>query len=115
MPIHSRQKEDTVPKLIRRLLLAWLLAITLESLLLPTALRNLSGLEGLAKMSLPRVCALTCGGFLLLEAADKLNKVRPASFGQAARISGVNPADLQVLSVWLAKRRYEDRGKRNDD
>ena len=52
---------------------------------------------------------------LRLEAADKLNKVRPASFGQAARISGVNPADLQVLSVWLAKRRYEDRGKRNDD
>lgn len=49
MPIHSRQKEDTVPKLIRRLLLAWLLAITLESLLLPAALRNLSGLEGLAK------------------------------------------------------------------
>ena len=79
MPIHSRQKEDTVPKLIRRLLLAWLLAITLESLLLPTALRNLSGLEGLAKMSLPRVCALTCGGFLLLEAADKLKKQKNAA------------------------------------
>ena len=40
---------------------------------------------------------------LRLEAADKLDRIRPASFGQAARISGVNPADLQVLSVWLAK------------
>ncbi|MBQ8995890.1 MAG: tRNA uridine-5-carboxymethylaminomethyl(34) synthesis enzyme MnmG [Oscillospiraceae bacterium] len=44
---------------------------------------------------------------LRIEAADKLNKVKPASFGQAARISGVNPADLQVLSVWIAKKRYE--------
>ncbi len=47
---------------------------------------------------------------LRLEAADKLNRIRPASFGQAARISGVNPADLQVLSVWLAKRR-RSKGK----
>ena len=44
---------------------------------------------------------------LRLEAADKLNRVRPASFGQAGRISGVNPADLQVLSVWIAKNRAE--------
>ena len=44
---------------------------------------------------------------LRLEAADKLDRVRPSSFGRAARISGVNPADLQVLSVWLAKRRRQ--------
>ncbi len=44
---------------------------------------------------------------LRLEAADKLNRIRPVSFGQAARISGVNPADLQVLSVWIAKNRAE--------
>ena len=44
---------------------------------------------------------------LRLEAADKLNRIRPVSFGQAARISGVNPADLQVLSVWIAKKRAE--------
>ena len=51
---------------------------------------------------------------LRIEAADKLNKVKPASFGQAARISGVNPADLQVLSVWIAKHRYEKREEKND-
>lgn len=52
---------------------------------------------------------------LRLEAADKLNKVKPASFGQAARISGVNPADLQVLSVWIAKNRSGKQGDHKDD
>ena len=46
---------------------------------------------------------------LRLEAADKLQKIKPRSFGQAARISGVNPADLQVLSVWLAKRKRQQK------
>ncbi len=51
---------------------------------------------------------------LRLEAADKLNRVRPASFGQAGRISGVNPADLQVLSVWIAKNRAEKGDQKHD-
>ena len=36
-----------------------------------------------------------------LEAAEKLNKIKPVSLGQASRISGVSPADVSMLAVWL--------------
>lgn len=47
---------------------------------------------------------------LRLEAQEKLNKFRPLNVGQAGRISGVNPADVSVLLIWLAS---QEKGAQN--
>ena len=38
------------------------------------------------------------------EAKEKLEEIRPLTLGQASRISGVNPADISLISVYLKKR-----------
>ncbi|HPY43857.1 MAG TPA: tRNA uridine-5-carboxymethylaminomethyl(34) synthesis enzyme MnmG [Clostridia bacterium] len=47
---------------------------------------------------------------LRVEARQKLNRQQPVSLGQAARIPGVTPADVAVLSVWLKKLREQTAG-----
>lgn len=42
---------------------------------------------------------------LRIEAAEKLNKIKPASLGQASRISGVSPADINLLAVWIQQKK----------
>ena len=44
---------------------------------------------------------------LRLEAMEKLNKLKPENIGQASRISGVSPADISILVVWLEQKQAE--------
>ena len=50
---------------------------------------------------------------LRIEAVQKLNLVKPVSIGQASRISGVSPADISVILVYLEQRKYEKERKSN--
>ena len=47
---------------------------------------------------------------LRIEAAQKLDAIKPISLGQASRISGVSPADINVLMIWLSKKRRVNNG-----
>ena len=48
---------------------------------------------------------------LRLEAGEKLNKVKPENIGQAGRISGVSPADISVLLIWLSAKEREQHNQ----
>ena len=40
---------------------------------------------------------------LSTEAREKLNRIRPQTLGQASRISGINPSDVQILMVFMGR------------
>ena len=46
---------------------------------------------------------------LRIEAQQKLDEIRPASIGQASRISGVSPADINVLIIYLERERRKSK------
>ncbi len=66
-------------------------------------LQQVEAMRKLEENKLPEEVDYSSITGLRLEAAEKLNKIKPLSVGQASRISGVNPADISVLLVWLEK------------
>ncbi|MBR1422270.1 MAG: tRNA uridine-5-carboxymethylaminomethyl(34) synthesis enzyme MnmG [Ruminococcus sp.] len=65
-------------------------------------LEQVEAMRRLENKKLPADADYTKIKGLRLEAAEKLNRIKPLSVGQAGRISGVNPADVSVLLVWAA-------------
>ena len=66
--------------------------------------RQMQEVEELHRMegrALPEGIDYTSIHGLRLEAREKLEAVRPLNLGQAARISGVSPADMAALMIWL--------------
>jgi len=71
-------------------------------------MRQVRKLEKMEQVRIPDDFDYTLVPGLLAESMQKLENVRPRTFGQASRISGVTPTDLQLLSIYLHARK---RGK----
>ena len=70
--------------------------------------RQAQRIANLENMALPQDLDYTQVSGLSLEARQKLNVVKPATLGQAMRISGVSPADISVLLIY--QKAYGKRG-----
>lgn len=66
-------------------------------------LAQVEQMRRLESRKLPETMDYTQVRGLRLEAAEKLQRVRPHSIGQASRISGVSPADISVLLIYLSQ------------
>ena len=71
--------------------------------------------QKLEKNRLPENIDYTTMEGLRLEAKQKLAQIRPVSLGQAARISGVSPADISVLMVHLARMEHMENDPNNGE
>ena len=66
-------------------------------------LRQVQEMKKLENKPLPAELDYTQIEGLRLEARQKLNQIKPLNLGQASRVSGVSPADIAVLMIYLEK------------
>lgn len=67
-------------------------------------LSQVAEMRKLERRKLPADTDYTAFAGLSLEAREKLQKIRPLNIGQASRISGVSPADVSILLIWLQQK-----------
>lgn len=67
-------------------------------------LKQISRMDKLEDLKIPEGVDYSKVRGLRLEAAQKLNKFKPCTVGQASRISGVSPADINVITISVCKR-----------
>jgi tRNA uridine 5-carboxymethylaminomethyl modification enzyme len=67
-------------------------------------------MRGLERARIPTDFAFEGVTAITMEAREKLTRIRPETLGQASRISGVSPADVQALMVLLKRRRSAPAG-----
>ena len=68
-------------------------------------LRQIEEFSRLEEKKLPADLDYAAITGLRLEAREKLEKIKPENFGQASRISGVSPADISVLMIYMENHR----------
>ena len=66
--------------------------------------------KNLEKIKIPEDIDYSLIKGLRIEATQKLSKMKPENVGRASRISGVSPADCEVLLVYLEQRRRQNNG-----
>lgn len=62
-----------------------------------------SRMSQLEELEIPETFDYKKIGSLGNEAREKLNRIRPRTLGQASRISGINPSDVQILMVFMGR------------
>ncbi|MDE5950792.1 MAG: tRNA uridine-5-carboxymethylaminomethyl(34) synthesis enzyme MnmG, partial [Acetatifactor sp.] len=71
-------------------------------------LRQVEQYKKMEKKKIPQDIDYDAISSLRLEARQKLKEFRPISLGQASRISGVSPADISVLLIYLERRNQSE-------
>jgi tRNA uridine 5-carboxymethylaminomethyl modification enzyme len=77
-------------------------------------LRQIEQFKKLENKLIPEEIDYTAVPSLRIEARQKLIKFKPLSIGQASRISGVSPADISVLLVYLTQYNYEKQKEKKE-
>ena len=91
----------TVPDFVRHFFLSWLLAVLTEYLILPSELRDLAELEGLAEMSFVRVIAITFAFAVILFAVSCLLNIRTMErWGIVAVFAIITVVALWATTTW---------------